>query len=497
MAKKTPAAPENAQDSAQKQPEAAIAPQAESAPQAGSTLPFAQKRDELIKKFRANAVPREADYKQLLDQHYDVAGALGMANRDDNNGGTTGNGLVFENDKLHVKAKATGGLVSDTNGVSLVAGPSLTIGSDNKVNVKISGTNGLKISADGEVAINVYSNNIESEGEAAAVIINQKNNVGLWVNVGAAGDKKGLKQYKSTSSLGSVLGVSHDDTLQINSTTGKLGIKPINIPVQSASAPLLLSGKNLTLSVNSTLSTTGGTLGVNSTAFPVTSASAPLLLSGKNLTLSVNSTLSTTGGTLGVNSAAFPVTSASAPLLLSGKNLTLRVNSTLSTTGGTLGVNPAPSGGLTSNTNGLMVQPQVNGGLVLSSSGLRVNIDSTTIKLDSSGALYTPAESKNKLVNNYAKLLDCHLYAFNDLYLVFIHTTTHDSNFKVIGIGARTNMNEEINYKVFLAGKEIQRDMFSAAAGQCAFTVNARFSAGEVIAIGYNDEYKMTIQSVQ
>ena len=459
MAKKTPAAPENAQDSAQKQPEAAIAPQAESAPQAGSTLPFAQKRDELIKKFRANAVPREADYKQLLDQHYDVAGALGMANRDDNNGGTTGNGLVFENDKLHVKAKATGGLVSDTNGVSLVAGPSLTIGSDNKVNVKISGTNGLKISADGEVAINVYSNNIESEGEAAAVIINQKNNVGLWVNVGAAGDKKGLKQYKSTSSLGSVLGVSHDDTLQINSTTGKLGIKPINIPVQSASAPLLLSGKNLTLSVNSTLSTTGGTLGVNS--------------------------------------AAFPVTSASAPLLLSGKNLTLRVNSTLSTTGGTLGVNPAPSGGLTSNTNGLMVQPQVNGGLVLSSSGLRVNIDSTTIKLDSSGALYTPAESKNKLVNNYAKLLDCHLYAFNDLYLVFIHTTTHDSNFKVIGIGARTNMNEEINYKVFLAGKEIQRDMFSAAAGQCAFTVNARFSAGEVIAIGYNDEYKMTIQSVQ
>ncbi|WP_017349798.1 hypothetical protein [Pantoea sp. A4] len=227
MAKKTPAAPENAQDSAQKQPEAKIAPQAESASEAGSTLPFAQKRDELIKKFRANAVPREADYKQLLDQHYDVAGALGMANKDDNNGGKTGNGLVFDSTsgKLQVKANATGGLVSDANGVSLAAGKSLEIGADNKVNVKISNSNGLIKLTNGEVGVNLRSNNIDSEDVSAAVIINNtRGTSGLWINVGIAGDKKGLKQYRSISTDGAVLGVSHDGSLKIDSTTGKLGV---------------------------------------------------------------------------------------------------------------------------------------------------------------------------------------------------------------------------------------------------------------------------------
>ncbi|NIF20545.1 hypothetical protein [Candidatus Pantoea multigeneris] len=431
MAKKTPAATDNAQDSAQKQPEAAIAPQSESAPQAASTLPFAQKREELIKKFRANAVPREADYKQLLDQHYDVAGALGMANTDDNNGGKTGNGLVFENEKLHVKAKATGGLLSDTNGVSLDAGKSLVIGTDNTVNVKTSNKNGLKISEGGEVEVNLYSYNADSDSFVAAVISHNPTDIsGLGVNVGGMGSKKGLKQYKSTYAAGAVLGVSHDDTLKIDSSTGKLGVMP------HASGGLVSSTNGLMLNTSKMSG-----LKIESNALRMATGSSLEIDADNKVNVKISGTNGlkiTTNGEVGVslysNNADYDggvaAVISSAPKDIDG--IWINVGAA---NGEKKGLKQYKGTG----PYGAVLGVSHDNTLKINSTGqLGLKVDDSTIKINSSGQLYSNF-TEEMLIIQMARLHNCHLYGYSSRGYFIAYVNSSGTYLAGFGRGADLN----------------------------------------------------------
>lgn len=114
----------------------------------------------------------------------------------------------------------------DAGKLSVNSGNGLTLnGTSKKLEVNLTATSGgLTFSESGGLKINL--DNSGSPGNFYAGAIKSTNDGGLWINVGAGQERKGLKPH--TTQYGGALGIDHDDSLLIRNdgdNKGKLGVK--------------------------------------------------------------------------------------------------------------------------------------------------------------------------------------------------------------------------------------------------------------------------------
>jgi hypothetical protein len=313
----------------------------------------------------------------------------------DTNGGLkvdTGSGLIIKDNKVVIDLASGKGLTFDGNSLALDVKNDSGLTTDDQNGLKVKTGAGLKIDGQGQVALNVNTNN------NSGLTFDEKNNE-LKVNTGSAlevnNNQVNVKLAETNAGL-STEGGLHVDTGDGLTTTNIAG-EYTGLSVKTADNSLIVNQDGLKVNIdeNSGLDTTTDGLAVKLDGKSLSAGENGLKVNvqnGSGLTADGNGIKINNGDTLKIENNTLDVNLASNSGLATDGGLHVNTGNGLTINGNAVAVNVADTSLIVDNA-GLKVQ--TGAGLTTDSTGLKVNVkDDSGLKFEN-GALSIDKDALN------------------------------------------------------------------------------------------------------